>query len=314
MKSELLKYLRCPICKKTLSIEKIDLIKDGEIIDGALTCKCGSNFFIKSGIPNMIIKTSSDTKKLVSSYDKKWEKFDYEKDYTYGLSPQKRVLNFLKNFDIKPKNLKGKTVFDGGCGNGRLACNIAKYGCHVIAMDLSSIVKKAFRNCKANTIHYIQGDLNNIPFEKNSFDFVWCHGVLMNVNKPHETFNILADLVKTNGKLYTMFYSSEQKNLYNKIRLITWKIISKLPNFLQNYLCYLFTLILVIVKTLRHNNLSSNLVRESKGQYYEMFTTPYNHIYSQEEIIKWFKNKNFKDLKIKKITSGFSFIVCGTKE
>jgi len=313
MKNKILNYLRCPKCKRCLKIDAIEIANESEIIQGILTCNCGKEFLIESGVPNMLYETSKDVEKTVLSYYRKWNDFDYGSDFTYGLSPKQRISDFFKAFNITPSDLNNKNVFDAGCGNGQLACNIAKFGCEVIAMDISSSVKKAFKNCEMETIYFVQGDVLHMPFGENSFDYVWCHGVLMNVSNPKEAFNVLSKLVKKDGKLYAMFYSSEPRDVYSRIRWPVWRFVSGLPSSVQKFLSFPFTLFILSIKSLRRSSISSRLVHESRSQYYEMFTTPHTHKHRKEEIIQWFKDNNFKNLQIENFSSGFSFSICGTK-
>ncbi len=49
-----MEILVCPLCKGELEL-KVDKERDGEIIEGRLTCRsCGERYPIEDGIPNML--------------------------------------------------------------------------------------------------------------------------------------------------------------------------------------------------------------------------------------------------------------------
>jgi len=54
MRRKLLDILACPICKGDLKLEVFEE-SEGEIISGKLICtKCGTEYPIEDGIPNML--------------------------------------------------------------------------------------------------------------------------------------------------------------------------------------------------------------------------------------------------------------------
>jgi len=54
MKRELLKILRCPVCKGPLTV-RVEKEADSEIVSGTLHCPaCDENYPIVDGIPNLL--------------------------------------------------------------------------------------------------------------------------------------------------------------------------------------------------------------------------------------------------------------------
>ena len=172
MKKKLLEFLSCPVCKSPLRIDRISNSEGSEIIKGALKCRCGKTFLIESGVPNFLYKSVTNIEKTVFSYDKRWGDFDYKRDNTYGFSSEERFLYFLEKLNMSINDLKGKIILDAGCGTGQLALDISRYGCEVIAMDISSSVIRAFKECTlSDTIYYVRGDVMQVPFRDNCCDY-----------------------------------------------------------------------------------------------------------------------------------------------
>jgi SAM-dependent methyltransferase len=73
-------------------------------------------------------------------------------------------------------------VLDAGCGPGSLAEEIAKRGHKTTGLDYSlDMVAQASRAAESagtKRASFIQGDLDSLPFQNNSFDAVICVGVL----------------------------------------------------------------------------------------------------------------------------------------
>lgn len=314
MKEKILELLICPYCKNSLRIIEKKEYTNSEIIDGILSCSCGNKFLITSGVPEILKNMSKESKKIMDSYDKVWNEFDYKKDYTYNLSPEQRLDLFFHIFDISYEDIQDKTILDAGCGNGQLACNISKHGCEVYAMDISNSVKRAFKECDSSHVHYVKGDLLKFPFKDNSFDFVWSHGVIMASSDPFNAFKNLARSVKKNGMLYVMVYGRNQNIFFSFLRWPLWKFISKTPSFFQKLFSYAFIIPIFVFKTIKKSSFSSNILRDSKRQYYEMFTTPFIFSFNKNELFSWFTDNGFEDIKFFNSDSGFNLSVTGVKK
>lgn len=311
MKRKLLDYLVCPNCKGKLKIDNVQVAEGTEIIEGELKCDCGCIFPIKSGVPRMFYKTSEGVKKTAVVFSKEWNLFAYEdpQDDTWpGFDSEKRISTFMTAFNIKPKDLKGKVILDAGCGNGRLSFILTKFGAEVIAIDISSSVENAFKAYKHNKLHYVQGDLMQIPFDNSSFDYVWCVGVLHHTPDPKKSFDSVALLVKKGGKLYVWvctFPDTLKINLVYKFR----RILVKYPILIQKIFGVFYVLVTSFADSLKGKSFSKRLIRQHMRMYYD-FTVPYYSFHTQEEINNWFKENFFKDINvpIKDYTDSY----CGT--
>ena len=113
----------------------------------------------------------------------------------------------------------GSRGLDAGCGIGSNTLLLAEEvgpGCHVIGLDLSSeflIVAKeiAKKSGISEQISFQEGDMNQLPFDKDSFDWVWsadCVGYA-----PLETLPLIKELarvVKPGGSVAILAWSSQQ--------------------------------------------------------------------------------------------------------
>lgn len=90
--------------------------------------------------------------------------------------------------NIKPQ--KKTTLLDVGCGNGFFTYHFAKLY-NVTGLDFSK------RMLKINP-HYklVHGDAENLPFDNNTFDIVFCSDLLHHLKKPKEAIREMKRVVK----------------------------------------------------------------------------------------------------------------------
>ena len=110
------------------------------------------------------------------------------------------TLEILRRFSISPEDI----VLDIGCGTGRTACHIAAtYGAHVFALDNSDkmLAKAKARAAREGVeVHFIHGDILDMPFRDEVADLVFIESVLIFLPVPaalKECFRVL----KRNGIL-----------------------------------------------------------------------------------------------------------------
>jgi ubiquinone/menaquinone biosynthesis C-methylase UbiE len=115
---------------------------------------------------------------------------------------------------IDPSNIfSGRRCLDAGCGGGRGSMFMLEHGAsHVSAVDVSETnVKTASNNMsifgreKYSVSH---SSLEALPFEDESFDFVWCYGVIQHTAEPDKCLREITRVLKTSGKMFVFVYGS----------------------------------------------------------------------------------------------------------
>ena len=101
-----------------------------------------------------------------------------------------------------PDNIKGQYVLDVGCGAGRFAEVALDAGANGLALDYSSAVDACYANLKQHpNLHVVQGDIYALPFEQESFPFVYSLGVLQHTPDVAKAFAALPPMVAGEGRL-----------------------------------------------------------------------------------------------------------------
>jgi len=109
--------------------------------------------------------------------------------------------SFEKNH-LKPyiESSKGKKTLDAGAGTGRLSVRLAEAGAQVTALDLSPEMLAILRS-KNPDIETVEGDLENMPFENESFDKVFSSLALVHLKKIEPFLDECYRVLKDDGKL-----------------------------------------------------------------------------------------------------------------
>jgi len=349
MQESLVKLLRCPITRSKLTITILKTTKkslDGQLTDiieeGILYAENDCFYPVIKGVPRLTVEAIVDfdnfLREVMNDYDKKkkqvflkygdlislaqkknkrtkesftkeWGIFNYEVDKTWDADEEAMLNRFLKETDETINSLKGKIIFDAGCGNGLLNSLLAANGIENIGMDFSNSIEKAYAENQYSNAYFIQGDVQFPPTVFNYFDIVHSSGVLIATNNTELSFSCIVPIVKDGGKLSVWLYHHRKNiihNLFNAIRKTT----SKLPLQFQYYL-YRTTIFPVsyIVKKFKKNKQNN---REMMINILDWFSPEFRWEHSEQEATIWFYKRGYNKIKVT-TTDLFGFNIIGEK-
>tara|TARA_Y100000741_G_scaffold364952_1_gene357991 strand:+ start:2829 stop:3767 length:939 start_codon:yes stop_codon:yes gene_type:complete len=127
---------------------------------------------------------------------------------------------------------KDKFILECGCGAGPDTEILLKLGAKVVSVDIAGL-EIAKSNINNNKNHlFVQASLLDLPFNKDSFDIIFCHRVIQHTPDPKRILKKILNYVKPNGNVFIHSYSR------SKFQMFRWKyflrpITKKLP---PNYL------------------------------------------------------------------------------
>ena len=258
-------------------------------------------------------------KNTVKSFGDEWLKFDKfsnEDLYTTG----------DEYFDIVPENIyKNKLVLDIGCGTGRWSKYLSKKARFIEAIDPSDAVLSAATYLEeCDNIRISQASIDDIPFEDDSFDFVFSLGVLHHIPNTQEAMNKSVKKVKHGGCfLVYLYYSLDGRGSLFRILFyisnIMRKVISRQNPTMKKIICDFLSIIIYLpfiflskflkliglnelckfVPLSYYSNKSMNIIRNDS---LDRFGTPLEQRFSKNEIKSMMKE------------SGLSNIVFSSKE
>lgn len=119
--------------------------------------------------------------------------------------------------------LAGKDVLEIGCGTGVHARLLAAAGARVTAVDLTpTAVELTRRRLDLHGLHadVLEADAEALPFDDDSFDFVWSWGVVHHSNDTRRVLAEIARVVRPGGRLALMVYHRSSITYWIQYQLI----------------------------------------------------------------------------------------------
>ncbi|WP_420264225.1 methyltransferase domain-containing protein [Candidatus Magnetominusculus dajiuhuensis] len=202
--------LVCHQCKTPLLLHD-EIETDGLIETGTLSCiTCKKDFAIRGGIPRFVTLDAE-----YENFGVQWNKFRRTQiDSLSGLTQSED--RFFRETDFKKNQIGNKLFLDAGCGAGRFADIVLKYGGEVICVDISNAVDA----CKENLIALgydirkfliVQASIYELPFCDGTFDRIYSLGVIQHMPDRQKSIECLSEKLSKSGKLAIWVY---EKNIF----------------------------------------------------------------------------------------------------
>jgi len=210
MKRELLERLRCPRTGQRLTLDAPEPIAD-EIESGWLISVDGQHRYpIRNGIPRFVPEAN-----YADNFGMQWNHFRQTQLDSHSGHPISADRFWLAT-GWRPEDLKDQWVLDAGCGAGRFAEVALNAGAKVVALDYSSAVDACYANLKHHpNLHVVQGDIYALPFERESFPFVYSLGVLQHTPDVAKAFAALPPMLQGAGRLCVDYYEKSWKSIFH---------------------------------------------------------------------------------------------------
>jgi SAM-dependent methyltransferase len=277
-----------------------------EVLEGRLECGCGAVYPVAAGIPRMSGRAPREDRRSARSFGYQWEVYR-EGDRTWFKDDRDlRRQEFLFNLQAAPEELAGRTLLDAGCGNGELTRAVTAYGLEVVGLDFSRSVELARERLlaapspAAHRVHYVQGDILELPIRSASFDLVHSSGVLHHTPSTHRAFRAVARAVKPGGKLYVQLYRRRPLWIH-AVNVGLRAVTVRMPLRLLYWLCYLTTPLHAGLSRLMHllrgePSPPRATARERAVQMFDNYSPRYQFRHTVPEIMALFREQGFVHL------------------
>ena len=292
---EVLRLLRCPAC--------------GSRVEGAsagLVCLGCRKFAAKiRGVIRFV-----DQQHYTGSFGFQWLKHDKTQLDTGAAN--RSEIDFTCKTGLTREDLQGKLVLDVGCGMGRYAEVVSRWGARVVGIDLSAAVEAAARNLAGYPATILQADVFSLPFAEESFDYIYSLGVLHHTPDCESAFKRLPRLAKPGGRIAIWLYSGYNK--WYRLSDIYRAVTRRMPPKLLHSLCYGTIPLYGIHKVLRTiplmgkpiSGVLRHLIPMSFDQdprwrvldTFDWYSPWYQSKHTYEEVFRWFEDCGLEDLHV----------------
>jgi ubiquinone/menaquinone biosynthesis C-methylase UbiE len=120
--------------------------------------------------------------------------------------------------EMMPILKDGAEVLDVGCGTGKFSLKLHSYNSNmrIHGVDLSDdMITKAKAKVKDNSIEFRTGDVENLPYDDNSFDVVTCSHSFHHYPNQKRALAEMRRVLKPGGK--AMIVDGSRDNLWGNI-------------------------------------------------------------------------------------------------
>ena len=176
------------------------------LVEGKLVDDQGNTFLIIDGVARI-----ADVENYTDNFGVQWNKFDKtqldrEKD---GRNLSRK--RFFAETQWDQVDLLGKNVLEVGSGAGRFSEVVLRHTkANLYSVDYSGAVTANFNNNRSiapDRFHLFQAGIYELPFPDNSFDKVFCIGVLQHTPDFEASVKSLICKAKPNTEVVVDFYS-----------------------------------------------------------------------------------------------------------
>jgi len=202
MNLESVEWLRCIACGAPLRAESASPAeKNGIVTEGKLICaSCGRVFPIVRSIARFV-----PSEGYAHSFGYQWNYFDKTQLDSHMGNDLSRERFFATT--QWPQKMDGQVILEAGCGMGRFTQIALETGAELFSFDLSNAVEANLRNNGDSAhVHIVQASIYEIPFQKESFDKVFCMGVLQHCPDVRAAFMSLVPFLRPGGEIVIDVY------------------------------------------------------------------------------------------------------------
>lgn len=199
----------CPTCRGALAYTPD--ANAGDVARGVLTCEAGHTFKV-DGIPRFV-----QDEGYTSNFGKQWAEFRKTQVDSATGNNESHVRFY--NGTGWPENMEGQMILEAGCGSGRFTEIMLKTGAKVISFDYSVAADVTHDSFAKNGATVSQASIYEMPFKPESFDRVFCYGVIQHTPDVKKSFFNLVSMVKPGGEIAVDVYDAWKWIFHSRYRV-----------------------------------------------------------------------------------------------
>jgi len=259
---------------------------------------CGAEVPVIRGIPRFV---ASDA--YTASFSFEWNR--HRKTQLDDATSRESEETFRAKTGLSPEEVSGRLVLDVGCGMGRFADVVSRWGGRVVGIDLSLAVEAANANLAGReNARILQADLFRLPFRPGTFDIVYSLGVLHHTPDCEKAFRQLVPFVRPGGRICAWVYGT--MGPWERFARLYRKVTVHMPKRLLHALCHLaipwyhvcrLPLIGPLLWTLfpisRHPNPDWRVLDT-----FDWYSPQYQSLHTFPQVYRWFRSEGLVDISL----------------
>ncbi len=303
MGTDLTGILACPHCQAGLP-DPSRWPGDGQECPG-----CKARFFVVRGVPRFV-----DSDAYAKSFSFEWKRHPCTQ--LDSAASRESEETFRAKTGLRPEDVAGRLVLDVGCGMGRFADVVSRWGGQVVGVDLGLAIEAAHANLEGRAnVRLLQADLFQFPFRRGAFDIVYSIGVLHHTPDCEKAFRQLVPFVRPGGRLCVWVYGT--MGPWERFARLYRRVTVRMPRRLLHALChaavpwyYLCRLPLVgpLLWTLFPISLHPNPDWRVLDTF-DWYSPRYQSLHTFPEVYRWFRSEGLVDITL----LDFPVAVAGTR-
>jgi SAM-dependent methyltransferase len=292
MSLDLSGILVCPGCRAALAPEA------SWDAGGTRCAGCGFAVPVVRGIPRFV---TSDA--YASSFSFEWNR--HRRTQLDDENSRESEETFRAKTGLSPEEVAGRLVLDVGCGMGRYADIVSRWGGRVVGIDLSLAVEAAHANLgQRPNVRILQADLFQLPVRLEAFDIVYSIGVLHHTPDCEKAFRHIVPFVRPGGRLCVWVYGT--MGPWEQFARLYRRVTVRMPRRLLYALCHVaipwyHICRLPMIGPLLWVLFPINLHPRADWRVldtFDWYSPRYQSLHSFPEVYRWFRSEGFVDIRL----------------
>lgn len=292
MQTDLTGILVCPQCRASLS-------DPSRWPEGRCVCPgCRRQFATRRGIPRFV-----ESEAYAGSFGFEWMR--HRQTQLDDRTSRESEETFRAKTGLGPDDVRGRLILDVGCGMGRFADVVSRWGGEVVAVDLSLAVEAAAANLAGReNVRCLQADCLRLPLAPGRFDLIYSIGVLHHTPDCAAAFRALVPLLRPGGVIVIWVYPHMER--WAETAAAYRRLTTRLPHRLLHALCaaaiplyYLHRLPLLGRLTRRW--LPTSMHPRAAWRVldtFDWYSPKYQSMHAPDEVRGWFEGAGLTDVRV----------------
>ncbi len=290
------------------------LASTGEIVPltraGDMLLSPSHSYPLIGGIPDFRLTTDRDG----TSYDA------ILPEWTPATMDPATLHSISRAMELDASAIEGKTVLVAGVGAGtELNILLGMSPKRIYAIDFSSFVLQLAKQDEYRGIKFFIGDLCNLPFRSNMFDYVVSGGIIHHTRSPELAHRNIWRVTKSGGSInYSHIYLASLHNrrvLIDRERFEFHRMAAGRAKRLLSIYAYLYKFLLDsrILKLLNRKRWRARFLLEGnqavgesvayhREGFFDYYLCRYRHVLNEDDIFDWFEKLGGT---VKRVPKGF---------